>query len=267
LEGTQVRKDRYIVFANLSEAEQFVETLDAQIGEHWADPIPHPFDDRAALPWNDKYLSKVSELLEERASLSVHDIRKEGWNLGYHQGRFAKASAKLEDALCGRDALELFNEYPNFPAFRSVFYGVLTALYGVKEALRKTTSKLGSDATDWWESEFQKIKADPTLSLFYEMHNSDKHSLDDSILHPTTKFFGYRGPAPQSISGEGVFWVVEEGTKDERRAFLPGAKATFECYLVTPSGISDVPAKTQLDQVLEHYKQLVWTAKKRFGDS
>lgn len=259
-------KDRYIIFDDPAKAKEFVDALDRRINEHWDDPIQHPFENRTVVSWNDEYLSKATDMLDGRKTFSCFELIQEGWALGYHRGVFAKASAKLEDAMSGRDALELFNDYPNFPAFRSVFYGILSALYGVKEGLRKAATHLGPEAEAWWDGEFKKIKANPTLSLFYDLHNSDKHSLDDSVLHPKTKFFGYIGPAPHVISGEGVFWIFGQGTKDERRAFLPGAKAVFECYLVTSHGISEEPAKTPLDQVIEHYKELVWTAKKRFGE-
>lgn len=87
------------------------------------------------------------------------------------------------------------------------------------------------------------------------------------MLHPRTKFYGYSGPPPNVLSGEGVFWIVDRGTKDERRAFLRGANAAFECYLVTSDGASEEPAKVLLDQVIEHYKELVWAAKQRFDEA
>lgn len=154
-----MRKDSYIVFEDPVEAQKFVDALNRLIGEHWDDPIKHPFDNRTVVSWNDEYLAKASSMLDGRTTCSRFETIREGWALGYHRGAFSKASAKLEDAISGREALELFKNYPNFPAFRPVFYGILTALYGVKEGLRGATAHLGNEAEAWWETEFTEIRA------------------------------------------------------------------------------------------------------------
>lgn len=85
-------------------------------------------------------------------------------------------------------------------------------------------------------------------------------------------FYGYKGsgPAPDIISGEGIFSIVNRGTKDERRIFYSGAVTEFSCYLDISSlihkgqDISKLPLKQQTDLVLDHYRNLIWKAKSIF---
>lgn len=256
--------DAYIVFDDNIRAEEFLGILNKRLGEIWAHPNIHPFDGRAIVPWSYSYLVSHAQMLEAKPILSRYEVINEGWNLGYHKGHHAKAIAKLEDALAGRDALNFFDNYPNFPAYRSIFYGILTSLYGVKEALRYSSSKIGGEAKAWWDAKFKIIKSDSRLSFFYNLHDKDKHSLDEDSLHPRVSFFGYTGSAPDIISGEGVFSLISQGTKDERRIFTPGAKASLSVYLVKEEGISEVLAKHELDIIIEFYKELVWEARQKF---
>jgi hypothetical protein len=265
-----LKKDRYILLANKDEALGLIKEVDEILSEQWAEPIVHPFSGKALVPWNDEYLKNAAHLLRGKKVISPAQAAEQGWNFGYHQGPFAKASTKLEDANFAREAINRFDAYPNYPAYRATFYGVLASLYGVKEALKKTAKSIGGDAPRWWHAKFKEIQGDPLLKLFYDLHNSDKHDLEIKHLRPNMKFYGYTGPAPDIISGEGVFTIINRGTKNEQRVFHAGAKTDFSCYLEVDglkhkgSDVSHLSLKEQMDLVIEHYRDLVWEAKNAF---
>ena len=199
-----LKKDRYILLANKDEASELIQEIDEILAEHWAEPIVHPFSGKALVPWNDDYLKKAAHLMLGKKAISPAQAAEKGWNFGYHQGPFAKASTKLEDAYFAREAMNGFDDYPNYPAYRATFYGVLASLYGVKEALRKTAKAIGGNAPKWWNGRFKEIQGDPLLKLFYDLHNSDKHDLEIKHLRPNMRLYGYTGTAPDVISGEGI---------------------------------------------------------------
>lgn len=265
-----MKMDHYILLSDKDKAIELIQEIDEILGEHWADPIVHPFSGKALVPWNHDYLKNATHLINGFEHISPSQAAEQGWNFGYHQGPFAKASTKLEDAEFAREALNAFDAYPNYPAYRATFYGVLASLYGVKEALRNTTKALGETAPDWWEDKFREILGDPLLKLFYDLHNSDKHDLEIKYLRPNMRFYGYSGPAPDVISAEGVFTVINSGTKNERRIFYSGAKTEFSCYLDIAGlmhrgeDVSHHSLKEQTDLVLEYYRYLIWEAKGRF---
>jgi len=132
--------------------------------------------------------------------------------------------------------------------------------------------KIGKDGLEWWEKKFEEIKADPLLWLFYDLNNSDKHSISSPLLRPRMNLYGYKGAAPPGliISGEGVFQAVDRGTARERRIFFEGADAAFEVYLDIPEltdkgqNVSSIGLKSQLDLAIAHYEQLVFEARRNF---
>lgn len=280
----KLKKDRYIIFQNKAEAEDFIRELDQILMEHWGDPIAHPFNEKVIVPWNDEYLKKASHLLRGKKKISPDQATEQGWYFGYHQGFFAKATTKLEDATFAREALDNFDNYPNYPAYRATFYGVLVSLFAVKEALWEATKRINEEAiksgidsintkaNEWWGSKFQEIDNDQLLKLFIDLHNQDKHNLKIKHLRPNMKLYGYKGngPAPDIISGEGIFSIINRGTKDERRVFYSGAVTEFFCYLdISPlihkgQDVSKLPLKQQIDLVLDHYRSLTWEAKNLF---
>ena len=266
----ELKKDRYILFPSKAEANDFIREIDSIMTSHWGDPIVNPYTGMAIVPWNDEHLKRASHLALGRKAFSPIQASEKGWNFGYHQGAFAKASTKLEDALFSREALDAFDTYPNFPAYRATFYGILASLYGVKEALRQTTKALNGGAIQWWNSKFKEIQSDQLLKLFYDLHNSDKHDLQIKYLRPDLNLYSYSGPAPDIVSGEGVFSVINHGTKEERRIFYKGGKMSFSCRLdVSPlihkgRDVSMISLKEQTDSVISHYRDLVWEGKASF---
>ena len=224
------------------------------------------------MPWNDEYLVNEVALIDGMQTLTLDEAQDEGWAFGYFAGKFSKARIKLEEAQHIRVSLDAFDRKPNYPAYRALFFGLLSSLYAVKEALRRASEKIGKDGLEWWEKKFEEIKADPLLWLFYDLNNSDKHSISSPLLRPRMNLYGYKGAAPPGliISGEGVFQAVDRGTARERRIFFEGADAAFEVYLDIPElthkgqNVSSIGLKSQLDLAIAHYEQLVFEARRNF---
>lgn len=265
--------DRYIQMPSEADARVLIDRIDQARGaDHWAEPNVNPFDGRALVPWNDEYLAEQSDLINDMATLTFDEAQEQGWAFGYFTGRFAKARAKLEEAQHIRLTLNSFDRNPNYPAYRALFFGLLSSLYGVKEALRQSCKKLGKEPLAWWDAKFEEIKADPLLWLFYDLNNSDKHSLSSPFLRPRMNLYGYNGPAPPGliISGEGVFVAADTGTARERRLFFEGANAAFEVYLDVPAlshkrlDVSGAGLKAQIDLAIAHYEELVFEARRTF---
>ncbi len=264
---------RYILLPSENEARSLIERIDLARGsDHWAEPNVNPFDGRALVPWNDGYLAEQSALIEGLETITFDEAQVQGWAFGYFAGRFAKARVKLEEAQHIRVTLDTFDHKPNYAAYRALFFGLLSSLYGVKEALRQSCKMLGKDTSTWWDAKFEEIRADPLLRLFYDLNNSDKHSISSPLLRPRMKLYGYKGLAPQDlvISGEGAFIAVDKGTARERRVFFDGADATFEFYLdvssLTHKGqdVSGAGLKVLLDMAIVHYEDLVFEARRTF---
>ena len=264
---------RYILLSSENEGRALIERIDqARETDHWAEPNINPFDARALVPWNDDYLAEQSGLIDGMETLTFDEAQDQGWAFGYFTGRFVKARVKLEEAQHIRVTLDAFDRNPNYAAYRALFFGLLSSLYGVKEALRQSCKKLGKETLTWWDAKFEEIKADPLLWLFYNMNNSDKHSISSPFLRPRMNLYGYKGPAPPGliISGEGVFVAVDKGTARERRVFFDGAEAAFEVYLDVSAlshkgqDVSGIGLKAQLDIVIAHYEDLVFEARQTF---
>jgi len=264
---------RYILLRSESEGRALIERIDQARGtDHWAEPNINPFDGRALVPWNDEYLAKQSDLINGMETITFDKAQDQGWTFGYFTGRFAKARVKLEEAQHIRVTLDSFDRNPNYPGYRALFFGLLSSLYGVKEALRESSKKLGKEALDWWDAKFEEIRTDELLWLFYDLNNSDKHSISSPLLRPRMHLHGYKGPAPPGLimSAEGVFIAVETGTARERRLFFDGADAAFEVYIDVPAlrhkgrDVSGVGLKAQVDMAIAHYEDLVFEARRAF---
>lgn len=265
--------NRYILLDNQLEAHTLINQIDhARESEHWAEPIINPFDGRALVPWNDEYLIQQVHFIDGKDTLTFDEAQDQGWSFGYFKGRFSKARVKLEEAQHIRVSLDGFDCNPNYPAYRALFFGLLSSLYGVKEALQKSCKKIKNTALLWWEEKFIEIKNDPLLWLFYDLNNADKHSLSSPLLRPRMKLYSYKDAVPPGliISGEGVFVAVGKDTARERRVFFDGVNAAFEVYLDVPvlyhkgQNVSGESLKVQLDMAISYYEDLIFEARKTF---
>ena len=265
--------NRYILLGNELEAHALINQIDQARGtDHWAEPIINSFDERALVPWNDEYLIYQVHLIDGMETITFDEAQDQGWSFGYFDGRFAKARVKLEEAQHIRVSLDGFDYNPNYPAYRALFFGLLSSLYGVKEALQKSCKKTGNEASSWWEEKFREIKADPLLCFFYDLNNSDKHSISSPFLRPRMDLRDYKGVFQPGliISGEGIFIAVNKGTARERRVFFDGVNAAFEVYLDLPAlshkgeDVLSEGLKAQLDMAISYYEELVFEARQKF---
>lgn len=191
--------------------------------------------------------------------------------MGYHQGRFHRASQKLEDAYFIHDAMKSGTKVPNLPAYRSLFYGFQSSIYGVREGLTKACKAIGGDAALWWNERFNNLKQEETLSRLYDDYTDDKHGRVTSLLTSRLALYEYSGAAFDVVSGEGAFVVVNRGTARERRVFPPGIVCVFEPYLqiekftLGGADLSALPLNDQLEFVIWYFQDLLHEAKIKFG--
>ena len=268
-----MKADRYLVFPSVDGAKAFLEKLHAatQHREIWAEPNVHPFQDRAVVPWNDGYLAQYSHLLEGIEQMSLEQARDQGFTFGRLEGPFAHARAKLEEAQLLQEALTAATPLPNFPVYRALFFGFLSATYALKEALRQSCNRLGGDAEAWFEEQFQRLKVDPIVWAFYQMNNDNKHQPDDLPLRSYLQMRAIRisgGPqgARVVMSNEGILGILHEGTGRERVVALAGsADVNWQVMLEMPDRGICGAATPLTEQVLRFYEVLVFEARKTFG--
>jgi hypothetical protein len=265
--------DRYLVFSSAEGAKAFLDQLHAamQQREVWADPAFHPFEQWAVVPWNDIYLAQYRHLLEGVEQIAPEEARKQGFIFGRLKGPFAHARAKLEEAQLLHEALVTATPLPNLPVYRALFFGLLSATYALKEALRQSCKRLGGEAEVWFEERFQGMKAEPLVWAFYQMNNENKHELNDLPLHGNLQMQSLRvsgGPQGTRVvmSNEGILGIIHEGTSRERVIALAGsADIKWQVALEMPDCGIGGPATPLAGQVLRFYEALVCEARLTFG--
>lgn len=239
--------------------------------EVWAEVNVHPFDRRAVIPWNDDYLARYSHLTEGIETVSQEQAEQQGFLFGRLKGPFAHARAKLEEAQLLQEALMDASNLPNFPVYRSIFFGFLSATYALKEALRKSCKRLGNEADTWFEDQFSRLKSDPVVWAFFKLNNANKHEPDELPLRSYLQMRNMRvsgGPPGVQlvISNEGLIGILNAGTSQERVVSLAGvADVIWQVVINMPiHGISG-PATPMTEHVLKFYEQLVFEARRSFG--
>lgn len=186
-----MKADRYLIFSSAMDCKKFLDQLHALMQEHdiWAEPNEHPFDDQAIIPWNDEYLKNYRHLLQGVEEITLEVAQARGFILGRLKGPFAHARAKLEEAQLLQAALTEVTPLPNFPVYRALFFGFLSATYAIKEALRKSCKRRGSLAEAWFDEQFKSIQSDPLVWAFYQI-NMNRPAFP---RHPEAINYGYLG--------------------------------------------------------------------------
>lgn len=268
-----MKTDRYLLFQDLLEALSLLEKLQEAraTASAWCEPDVHPFDGRALIRWNDTELASHLKLIDGIQQISEEEAIRQGWAFGRLKGPFSHARAKLEEAQLLHEALSNMDGLPNFPVYRALFFGFLSATYAIKEAVRASCARLGAPANAWFEEKFKEIKANPAVWGCYQLNNANKHAPDAIPLHSTIRkrSLHITGGPPGArivISKEGVLGVLYQGTSRERVVALDGI-ADID-WLVTldlsTHGIAG-PATDIASQVLDFYVMLVFEARRQFG--
>jgi hypothetical protein len=134
---------------------------------------------------------------------------------------FSNAKNKLEDSRVILQQLELASDAP---AFRSLFNSFLSASRAITYALQKNGEHIPG-FKEWYATKQSEMKDDELLRFIHEARTDDfhegKHRLNFSttVHHFSTSMAG-EPPSPDAkmaIGGEGVFWIVNEGTSREQR--------------------------------------------------
>lgn len=265
--------DKYLVFASEKEARQFLDRLGAAMHykEVWVDFNVHPFEERTLVPWSDAYLSQYGHLLKGIEQISLSQAREQGFIFGRHKGPFSQARSKLEEAQLLQEALIEASSLPNFPVYRALFFGLINATYALEEAVRNSCKRLGGKAETWFESQFLRLKDDPVIWTFYQMHNEIKHHPDNLPLHSflqmrSSQVTGCPQDAKIVMSSEGVIGILDEGTSREKVTSLAGVTdVDWQVIVDMPNHGVSGPATQLAIQVLHFYEQLVYAARKTFG--
>ncbi len=158
---------KYLVFPSIEAAIQFLDQLHTamQNKEIWTDANLHPFDKRALVPWNDDYLNQYDHLITPIEKISQDEALDQGFLFGRLRGPFAHARAKLEEAQLLQSALVEASSIPNFPVYRALFFGFLSATYALKEALRKSCNRLGTRQKHGSKTNSKSLNPTPLFGL------------------------------------------------------------------------------------------------------
>jgi hypothetical protein len=269
-----VKREFYVEFDSVEDSIEVLNEINERIGDTWDNPKRHPFKQSSIISWNLSYLKKCEDLLNGLNRLTLQDAAKRGYAMGYHQGKFHHAAQKIEDAGfildAMNEAMKAAGETPSLPVFRSLFYGFQAAIYSTINALCGVFQNLGGDAGKWWATKNKILKSERFIQALLVDYHTDKHGSYTGLLSARVKLFGYKGPTPDSISGEGVFVIINRGTSRERRIFHSGASCEFDPYLqideirLDGNDLRGLPLTDQLEYVLWYFQDLLYESKSKF---
>jgi hypothetical protein len=270
-----MKTDFYLLFPNRADAASALAKIDATLdnGDKWGESISHPFDASCLVPWNIDYLKNCEELVDKRKRLTFDQALKAGYDIGFHRGKFSQADRKIEEARFILEMVPVALSVPNFSACRALFYGFQSSIYSTREALKRSCRRIGHPANQWWKvRERQIVENEPFIQFLHIDYNRDKHGEPSGLLVPSIDFYGYKGPQPDMVSGEGVFRIENKGTIAERREFLPNPdcdmaiRIEFEHQIIEGVDVSALPLADKLSKVLEYFDKLLIEVKTRFHD-
>lgn len=267
-----MRTDFYAVFEDEVGAAEVLRKVEDALGEKWADPVIHPFESTRLIPWNVAYLSEHEILIHGRERMRVDEATKRGFDIGFHKGKFAQAARKIEEARFTLELLPSALSVPNFPACRALFYGIQSSIYSAREAIKRSCGLVGDDGRKWWAQKEKELKCnEPLFQALHIDYNRDKHGEASGILIPTLKLRSYEGPAPDIISGEGVFIVENKGSIEAQRVFHRAIDASMELRLdldllnVANVGVATNSVEATLKRQISYFETLIKDAREKFG--
>lgn len=268
-----MKTDFYVQFPNEAETLSALAKIDAALGNKWADSTIHPFDASRLVPWNVDYLKDCAEVLDKRKRLTFDQALKAGYDIGFHRGKFSQADRKIEEARFILEMIPAALTVPNFSACRALFYGFQSSIYSTREALKRSCRRIGHPADQWWKAVEDKIvKNEPFIQFLHIDYNRDKHGEASGLLIPSLRQYGYKGPLPDVLSGEGVFKIENKGTIKERRVFLPNPdcemsiRIEFAGQIIEGTDVSSLPFVDKLSKIVGYFEKLLIDAKTQFPD-
>jgi len=266
-----MKKEFFVEFLNADAAQKILNKIAARIGDTWDVPNVHPFEGTALFSWNTEQLRACEDLLQGQKALNLQEARKAGYTFGFHRGKFHQASQKIEDACFILDEMKRLMTAPNLPAYRSLYYGLWSALYGAITALAGSFQRIGGDAKRWWEATNSALKKEKSIQLLLSDYHADKHGHATSLLSSTLRMHEYFGQPVDVISGEGAYRIQNRGTPRERRVFsVDGVYeltplVQLEEFKICGLDISSLPLNDQLEFVIWHFQDILHNAKTQFG--
>ncbi len=134
---------------------------------------------------------------------------------------FGNVNAKLEDC---RVIFEQLRASTAAPSFRASFNSFLSAARAVTYSLQKDGRNIAG-FSQWYEAKQNEMRNDELLRFIHEARTEDFHEGRHRLVFGTyIKYFSTAeaGSPPADnariiVGGEGIYWLVDEGTPNERR--------------------------------------------------
>lgn len=189
---------------------------------------------------------------------------------------FTGALSKLEDC---RFILDQLKAATNAPSFRSRFNSFLSASRAITYALQKDGAHI-QGFKNWYERKRLEMENDDLLRFLHSARTEDFHEGKHSLTFETyvDRFSGGRAGRPPSpdakmaFGAEGVFWVVDEGTPQQRRIPIKqgGDWVTLISVANPPRGhrgkeLASTHPLTICELAVRYFSELVHEAKTKFA--
>jgi len=187
---------------------------------------------------------------------------------------FRNTKAKLEDTRC---ILEKLKEAEDALSFRSQFNAFLNSVRAITYALQKDGKSING-FNNWYEKKQLEMKGDELLRFIHKARTDDFHEGKHHLSFKTEveKFQASTSEAPFpgamiQPSAEGLFWLIDRGTPQERRIPIKqGGKYIVKISILNPPlahlgikiGNNNPVAICQL--ALDYFSKLVYEATTKF---
>jgi len=184
--------------------------------------------------------------------------------------KFFNARSKLEDS---RQLLQLLKEPSDAITFRSVFNSLLNSIRAIADAMKEEGASVPG-FEDWYSLKKTEMMGDELLQFIHDARIQDfhhgKHTLKFATLFHDVQMEIPPG-AKATVGAEGAFWIVDEGTPQERRVPMKhGGKYTLRVSILNAptrhkgATLSRNDPFTIYELALDYLANLVYEAENRF---
>lgn len=189
---------------------------------------------------------------------------------------FDSAKTKLEECHVILEQLRAATDAPSFRAFFNSFFSTSRA---VTNSLQKDGRHVVG-FNDWYGAKQEEMRNDELLHFIHKARIKDFHKGKDELVFAThIRYFSTAeaGPPPADnarmvAGGEGMFWLVDEGTPHERRIPIDkgGAYSVHVAVQNAPTvhrgkKLQRNNALTICDLALNYLSELVHEARAKFS--